>query len=182
MNLLSATVQTARSCRENKLSRRGFMIGSAALALAGCQSTGQGPAPGSMAYGQAPVAPRRGADLRHDPYYRSVYAALPEEKFPIPAVNLDEISDGRYLRQVVNYTGPEEGGTIVVDPGNRFLYQVRGDGTAMRYGVGVGREGFNWNGDAVVQYKRAWPTWTPPAEMIVRQPELEHTALVWNRA
>ncbi|GHB18080.1 L,D-transpeptidase [Pseudovibrio japonicus] len=98
---------------------------------------------------------------------------MPEEQFPIPAVNLDEISDGRYLRQVVNYTGPEEGGTVVVDPGNRFLYQVRGDGTAMRYGVGVGREGFNWNGDAVVQYKRAWPTWTPPAEMIARQPELE---------
>ncbi|WP_189434615.1 L,D-transpeptidase [Pseudovibrio japonicus] len=173
MSLLSATAKTARSCRDNKLSRRGFMVGSAALALAGCQSAGYGVAPGPMTSGQAPVAPRRGADLRHDPYYRSVYAALPEEQFPIPAVNLDEISDGRYLRQVVNYTGPEEGGTVVVDPGNRFLYQVRGDGTAMRYGVGVGREGFNWNGDAVVQYKRAWPTWTPPAEMIARQPELE---------
>ncbi|KZK91931.1 putative L,D-transpeptidase YbiS precursor [Pseudovibrio sp. Ad5] len=160
MSFLSTTAEKARHCNKGSLSRRGFVIGTAALALAGCQTTG---------------APKRKtvADLRQDPYYKVVYGPMPEEKFPIPAVNLSQIPDGKYLRQVVNYTGPEVGGTLVVDPSNRFLYLVRGDGTAMRYGVGVGRAGFSWNGDAVIQYKRQWPKWTPPAEMIARQPELE---------
>jgi lipoprotein-anchoring transpeptidase ErfK/SrfK len=62
---------------------------------------------------------------------------------------------------------------VVVDTANRFLYHVRAGGQAMRYGVGIGRDGFAWSGRAVIAYKRKWPTWTPPAEMIERQPELE---------
>ncbi|KZL17810.1 putative L,D-transpeptidase YbiS precursor [Pseudovibrio axinellae] len=160
MSFLSATAQKAMHCGKSSLSRRSFIIGTAAVALAGCQTTG---------------TPQRKvvSDLRQDPYYQALYGPLPNEDYPVPAVNLNEISDGRYLRQVVSYTGPEAGGTIVVDPANRFLYLVRGDGTAVRYGVGVGRSGFGWNGSAVIQYKRQWPTWTPPAEMIARQPELE---------
>ncbi|SDQ94185.1 L,D-transpeptidase [Pseudovibrio sp. Tun.PSC04-5.I4] len=160
MSFLNATAEKVRHCDKVSLSRRGFVIGSAALALAGCQTTNS-------------LKPAKLADLRQDPYYKTIYGPIPDEKFPIPAVNLAQISDGKYLRQVVNYPGNEPGGSIVVDPGNRFLYLVRGDGTAMRYGVGVGRAGFGWNGDAVMQYKRQWPRWTPPADMIARQPELE---------
>ena len=67
----------------------------------------------------------------------------------------------------------ERPGTIVVDTADRFLYLVRDDGKALRYGVGIGRDGFAWSGRAQIAYKRAWPTWTPPSEMIGRQPELE---------
>ncbi len=160
MSFLSATTEKARPCDKGNLSRRGFVIGTAAIALAGCQTTGS-------------PQHKRVADLRQDQYYKAIYGPKPEEKFPIPAVNLRRVPNGKYLRQEVNYTGPEDVGTVVIDPSKHFLYLVRGDGTAMRYGVGVGRAGFRWNGDAVIQYKRKWPKWTPPAEMIARQPELE---------
>jgi lipoprotein-anchoring transpeptidase ErfK/SrfK len=61
----------------------------------------------------------------------------------------------------------------VVDTSERFLYLVRDDGTAMRYGIGIGRAGFAWSGRAMIVMKRPWPTWTPPTEMIEREPELE---------
>lgn len=152
--------KTIRDFASARLTRRGFLVGSSALLLAGCQTTSS-------------RAPRVQADLRKDPYYLAMYGPMPEEKFPIPAVDLNKVSDDRFLRQVVPYTGPEPAGTIVVDPAERFLYLVRGDGNAMRYGVGVGRAGFEWSGDARVQYKRQWPRWTPPADMIKRRPELE---------
>jgi lipoprotein-anchoring transpeptidase ErfK/SrfK len=81
--------------------------------------------------------------------------------------------DPKFLPQEVAYRGKEGPGTIVVDTPNRFLYLVGEGGTAMRYGVGVGRDGFDWQGRGTIAYKRPWPRWTPPAEMIVRQPELE---------
>ncbi len=62
---------------------------------------------------------------------------------------------------------------MVIDPQNRHLYLVRGDGQAVRYGIGVGRQGFAWSGRAKIGAKKEWPTWTPPSEMIDRQPELE---------
>ncbi|QPC41752.1 L,D-transpeptidase [Kaustia mangrovi] len=101
-----------------------------------------------------------------------MYAAIPDERFPIPAVDISAV-DPEYLRQIVPFAGPEQPGTIVVDPQTRFLYLVMEDGQAMRYGVGVGRAGFEWSGRGVIQYKRAWPRWTPPDEMVARQPELE---------
>ena len=64
-------------------------------------------------------------------------------------------------------------GTIVVDTPNRFLYLVEEGGTAVRYGVGIGRTGFSWEGRGVVHWRQHWPRWKPPAEMIARQPELE---------
>ncbi|MTI16715.1 L,D-transpeptidase [Rhodobacteraceae bacterium RKSG542] len=147
-----------------------FLTGAASLLLAGCASTSYQSS--TVTYSQ-PQQPQPTGDLRKDPYYIAMYAAVPTEKFPIPAVNLMEVPDSKYLRQVVAYNGPERAGTIVVDPNERFLYLVRGDGSAMRYGVGVGRAGFEWAGDAVVKFKRPWPRWTPPASMIARQPKLE---------
>ena len=101
-----------------------------------------------------------------------MYRAIPEEEFPIPAVDLTRL-DPRYYRQVVDYPTSEKPGTVVVDTGYRYLYHVQDGGTAMRYGVGIGKAGFEWAGRAHIAYKRKWPVWTPPADMIKRQPQLE---------
>ncbi|WP_449396701.1 L,D-transpeptidase [Devosia riboflavina] len=77
-----------------------------------------------------------------------------------------------YLRQVVPYPTNERSGTIVVDSGAHFLYFVLGDGRALRYGIGVARDGFGWSGTHRVSRKAEWPGWTPPAEMRKRQPGL----------
>jgi lipoprotein-anchoring transpeptidase ErfK/SrfK len=75
-------------------------------------------------------------------------------------------------RQIVSYSGKEPAGTIVVDTPNTYLYYVLGNGQAMRYGIGVGRDGFRWSGVKSVERKAEWPDWVPPAEMIARQPYL----------
>ena len=75
-------------------------------------------------------------------------------------------------RQVVNYPTPLAGGTVVIDTAQTYLYYVLGDGKAIRYGIGVGRDGFTWSGSQSVTRKAEWPDWTPPQEMIVRQPYL----------
>lgn len=76
---------------------------------------------------------------------------------------------GPYHRRTVAYQSSEAPGTIVIDAGNHFLYYVLGNGKAIRYGVGVGREGFGWHGTVFVARKAEWPDWTPPPEMIERE-------------
>jgi lipoprotein-anchoring transpeptidase ErfK/SrfK len=102
---------------------------------------------------------------RVDPAYLSMYGPMPQEDFPIPAVDLSKVPD-RFYRQLVDDPTGERPGTVVVDTRSFFLYLVLQGGQAMRYGVGLGRQGFEWSGDGVIQWKRRWPTWTPPAEMI----------------
>jgi lipoprotein-anchoring transpeptidase ErfK/SrfK len=80
--------------------------------------------------------------------------------------------DPRLQRQIVPYATNEAPGTIVVDTPNTYLYYVLGNGQAIRYGIGVGREGFTWSGVKQVARKAEWPDWYPPAEMIARQPYL----------
>jgi lipoprotein-anchoring transpeptidase ErfK/SrfK len=80
--------------------------------------------------------------------------------------------DPRFEKQVVDYSGTEAPGTVVVDTPNKFLYLVEGGGKALRYGIGVGRPGFTWSGVKTISAKREWPDWTPPAEMIARRPDL----------
>ena len=75
-------------------------------------------------------------------------------------------------RQIVSYSTREAPGTIVVDTPNTYLYYVLGNGRAVRYGIGVGRDGFRWSGTQRVARKAEWPDWNPPAEMISRQPYL----------
>ncbi len=83
--------------------------------------------------------------------------------------------DPAFVRTVVTYPTPEPPGTIIVDPGSHYLYLVQEGGKAIRYGVGVGAEGFLWSGLATVHSKQEWPDWYPPAEMLARKPELrEH--------
>ena len=78
----------------------------------------------------------------------------------------------QFRRQVVPYTGSEAPGTIIIDTPNTFLYLVQPGGRAIRYGIGVGRDGFRWSGVQTITKKAEWPDWTPPAEMIARQPYL----------
>jgi lipoprotein-anchoring transpeptidase ErfK/SrfK len=78
----------------------------------------------------------------------------------------------RFKRQVVNYPTREAPGTIIIDTPNTYLYLVLGNGRALRYGIGVGREGFAWAGVQSISKKAEWPDWTPPPEMLARQPYL----------
>ena len=80
--------------------------------------------------------------------------------------------DPQYAAQVVEYSTGEKPGTIIIDTQDKFLYYVLKDGMAIRYGVGVGKEGFGWTGTVKIGRKAEWPSWTPPAAMIERRPEL----------
>jgi lipoprotein-anchoring transpeptidase ErfK/SrfK len=82
----------------------------------------------------------------------------------------------QYRRQVVAVRTKESPGTIIIDSSNHFLYLVLPEGKALRYGIGVGRDGFGWSGTVRVGRKAEWPTWTPPASMIKRQPHLAQFA------
>jgi len=82
------------------------------------------------------------------------------------------VSQSRLQRQMVNYSTAEAPGTIIIDTPNTYLYFVLGGGKAIRYGVGVGREGFTWSGVKTIERKSEWPDWLPPADMLARQPYL----------
>jgi lipoprotein-anchoring transpeptidase ErfK/SrfK len=129
--------------------------------------------PGSLSV-EAPAQPGEPSlpsAVAPEQQYSSMYAQVDGERFPIPALDMSGI-DSSYLRGVVYYYGGEAPGTIVIDPRHHFLYFVLGNGRAIRYGVGVGREGFSWSGVAVVHDKQEWPDWYPPKEMLQRQPDL----------
>jgi lipoprotein-anchoring transpeptidase ErfK/SrfK len=87
---------------------------------------------------------------------------------------MEETADlpARFRRQMIEYRTNEAPGTIVIDTSNTYLYLVLGNGRAMRYGIGVGRDGFTWSGTQTITKKAEWPDWTPPPEMIQRQPYL----------
>jgi lipoprotein-anchoring transpeptidase ErfK/SrfK len=118
----------------------------------------------------APPQPPRMLPINTDP--SQIYAGLTDGEFEIPAVPYTKI-DPKFHRQIVDDPTGEPPGTIVVETANRFLYFTLPFGKALRYGVAIGREGFAWAGNAQVEWKGRWPTWTPPAEMIERDPKLE---------
>jgi lipoprotein-anchoring transpeptidase ErfK/SrfK len=101
--------------------------------------------------------PASNAFIDYDPNARSKRHAAPDPQF---------------LRRIVQVQTDEAPGTVIVDSQSKFLYFILPDGFAIRYGVGVGKEGFGWNGVVRVGAKAEWPSWTPPAEMIARRPEL----------
>ncbi|MGB6117938.1 MAG: L,D-transpeptidase [Mesorhizobium sp.] len=100
-----------------------------------------------------------------------MYAARVDDGHSLPAIPYEKL-DKRLRRQVVIDPTNEAPGTIVVDTSQHYLFLVMPGGRAIRYGVSLGKAGFDWTGSAVVQYKKAWPIWTPPPEMIKRKPEL----------
>lgn len=103
--------------------------------------------------------------------YATIYGPLPDELFPISEIDLNKVP-AKYYRRQITYITTEQPGTIIVDTSSFYLYLVQEAGKAMRYGVGLGRAGFEWSGRAHVGWKQIWPKWTPPDEMIQRQPEL----------
>lgn len=147
------------------LTRRRFLSGTTAVAattaLSAC-TTARSDVPPQPSL---PARPEVGTD------YAMMYAAVSDNGFDVPAVPVEKI-DPQFLRQVVDDPTGEVPGTIVVDTASHFLYLVREGGYAIRYGVGLGRAGFEWAGRAEIRWKQKWPKWTPPADMIARDPSL----------
>ena len=137
---------------------RGLALAVVSLGLSGCMSSERPPFE-PQAFFSTP-------DTAH------IYDAVLDGEFVIPAIDLARFNP-RYQRQTVVLPKhvPNISGTIVIDPDNRFLYLVGEDGAAIRYGVGVGREGFSWSGTATINRKVEWPTWTPPKDMVERDPK-----------
>jgi lipoprotein-anchoring transpeptidase ErfK/SrfK len=127
-------------------------------ALAACTTTAAPP--------PAPIA----AAPAVDPVTAERYAAIHDEKHEVPGVEPATLKP-RNVRQLVDYPTTEKPGTIVVDTSARFIYLVREGGKALRYGVGVGKEGLEFKGTATVSRKAQWPRWTPTPDMIEREPE-----------
>jgi lipoprotein-anchoring transpeptidase ErfK/SrfK len=108
-----------------------------------------------------------------DNYQSSIFREVMPQQEALPGEDEAPTALSANLRrQTVNYATHEAPGTIVIDTPNTYLYYVLGNGKAVRYGIGVGREGFTWNGTQSVARKTEWPDWHPPAEMIARQPYL----------
>lgn len=146
----NASGQSPRAAQERAapvLGRRLFVLG-APLALAACVTN-------------PPPAPMSRAAL--------MYGPVDGEPFPVDEVDLSEV-DPIYLRQEVSAPAGYAPGTIVVDIDDRFLYLIGRDGRAIRYGVGVGKQGYSFRGWATVKRKEKWPHWTPTANMIRTQP------------
>ena len=152
-----------------RMSRRGLVLGGVALATSAAAAFAQQTPAVADPYGGGfrAAGPLTADEQYFDP------ALLPpaesETDFPIQPVD-PGIIKARFRRQMVDFDGPEDPGTLVVDPDQRFLYQVLAYGTARRYGVGVGRAGFAWAGHAQIGMKRRWPRWVPPREMVDRDP------------
>ncbi len=124
------------------LSRRFFVLAAPAVLTAACTTVGSGP---------------------------GAYGVVNDGRITMPAMDTTGI-DPRWLRQTVEYRGSEPVGTVVVRPSERHLYLVTARGTAIRYGVGVGRQGALWHGRATIGRKGQWPNWTPTANMIRYDP------------
>jgi lipoprotein-anchoring transpeptidase ErfK/SrfK len=107
--------------------------------------------------------------------FSSDYGSRTDAGYRLPSIPIYKV-DKKYHRQIVAYDGGEKPGTIIVDTGEKHLYFVLPGGEAVRYGIGVGREGFGWAGIVKVGRTAEWPTWTPPAEMVARDPNAKKWA------
>jgi lipoprotein-anchoring transpeptidase ErfK/SrfK len=163
---------------QSRINRRQLIGGLTFIALPGCttdslfttEELAQETTPAIM-----PVETPEPPVIDAAPVYlppEEMYAAVSDGGFDLPAIPYDKI-DPKFYRQAVPDPTGEAPGTIVVDTANRFLYLVQPFGEAVRYGVAIGKQGFAWSGDANVEWKGAWPKWTPPAEMIARDAKLE---------
>lgn len=99
------------------------------------------------------------------------YVGRSDNGFEIPTIPIEQISEP-FRRQVVDFATGEVPGTVIINPGARQLHLILPDGKALRYGIAVGRAGFEWAGTAQITSRQLWPTWTPPKEMIARSPYL----------
>ncbi len=159
--------------RRRLLASAGSLL--AAGSRAGCAAGGSGGSGGSGGlagfdlFGTSAEGPDGVTVSRPD--YSAIYDGYTGEAFPVLPFDYSRV-DPMFLRQIVRYQGVGRPGSIVVDPKARFLYFVEPRGLATRYGVGVGREGFLWSGQAKINMRRSWPDWVPPHEMVERLPDI----------
>jgi len=146
-----------------RLTSRRTATGLAALA-AGVMAISSAAAAPLPLFPFLPLPPLQQAPMAPQPQYQ----VAPQAEDDSPSAELP----ARLKRQMVTYATREAPGTIVIDTPNTYLYFVLGNGRAVRYGIGVGRDGFTWSGTQSITRKAEWPDWTPPPEMIARQPYL----------
>jgi lipoprotein-anchoring transpeptidase ErfK/SrfK len=130
---------------------------------------------GALAIGAVTVSgAASAAPLQLFPFMTPPEASAPPVVQSAPSEDEGAMAElpARLKRQVVSYAAREAPGTIIIDTPNTYLYYVLGGGQAIRYGIGVGRDGFTWSGVQSITKKAEWPDWTPPPEMIARQPYL----------
>ena len=138
---------------------------SSVLALTGCASTT------TETSSARPVAAAPAFVETTQIFGDEVYGATTDAGYALPAIPINRV-DKRFHRQIVNFETPEKAGTVIVNTRERFLYYILPGGKAVRYGIGVGKQGFAWAGEAYVAWKQEWPMWHPPKEMAVRKPEI----------
>lgn len=135
------------------------VAGILSLAVAGCVPGGTQVTKAASAIPAAVPAPD------------TVYVARPDGPYTIPALPVEEIPP-EFRRQTVAFETDQPPGTIIINPASKQLHFITGPNEAIRYGISVGRAGFEWSGEAQVTGRRSWPSWTPPPEMIARSPDL----------
>jgi lipoprotein-anchoring transpeptidase ErfK/SrfK len=156
------------------MSRRTALLGLGSLALSGCVVGGREIAFDPEAVQDMMPTGTVRPKISVDPYVQNpklMYASFADGGFTLPAVPYQKV-DPKWRRQVVVDPTGEAPGTIAVHTQERFLYLVQEGGDAIRYGVGIGKAGFEWSGRAVISHGKEWPVWTPPKEMISRKPEV----------
>lgn len=147
--------------------RRAVLATAIVLGLAGCIPAG-GP-PGAIPLAEATATPAEVATPA--PVVDTIYVSRADGDFTIPALPVEQIPE-EFRRQTVAFASDQPPGTIIINPGAKHLLFITGPNEAIRYGISVGRAGFEWSGEAVVSGRRNWPRWTPPPEMISRSPDL----------
>ena len=150
------------------ITRRRFLSAAGALAASSALGACTTAERQAIPYAAEP-APAPGIEPLGD--LASMYGPMTDDGFALPAIPYQKV-DAQFLRQIVPDPTGARPGTVVVDTATHHLYVVRDGGMAIRYGVGLGRAGFEWQGDAVIQWKQHWPKWTPPDEMVARDPKL----------
>ena len=121
---------------------------------------------------QVPVQKRKKRTVYsslNKPVKRQVFASVPTQRTKKKTVTNRPQIDPKFLPQMVSYQTSQKPGSIIIDTNTKFLYLVMGNGQARRYGVGVGKQGFEWTGTEKITRKAEWPSWTPPKEMILRE-------------
>ena len=134
----------------------------ATLALAGCSTTSESADKG----GKPETKTTETAEL-----FDNAYGSVTDAGYTLPGIPVERVKP-QFRRQIVSYDSNERPGTIIVNTRERHLYYILPSGKAVRYGIGVGKQGFAWAGEAYVAWKQEWPTWHPPKEMAQRRPEI----------
>ena len=153
------------------LDRRSFLTSAGAfsgLMLAGCSDTTFDPGIDMSSTGS--IRPSVGVDANIGSM-AEMYGEKRDGEYTLASIPYDKM-DARFRRQRVVYKTGMKPGTLLVNPREHHAYFILSNDEAVRYGVGVGKAGFEWSGTARIGRKKQWPTWTPPAEMIARRPEL----------